>query len=77
MTLADIYAAECNAVRLECLFEEAQNAATRLRLEYLAAVRQVRDLVRAAGESATDEVEQTVAPAGVPPAGRTLFDEGD
>lgn len=49
--IADIYAAEREAVRLEVLYEEAVNTANRLRIEYHAAVRHVRDLVRAAGES--------------------------
>lgn len=50
MTVADIYAAEVEACRLECLYEEAVNTANRLRIEYHAAIRRVRELVRAAGE---------------------------
>ena len=48
--ITDLYAAEREACRLEALVEEAENTLRRLRNEYLAAVRKVRELVRRAGE---------------------------
>lgn len=52
VTLVDLSAAEREACRLECLLEEAENTARRLRNEYAAQVWYVRELVRAMGERA-------------------------
>lgn len=50
VTPADVYAAECECARLECLSQEADNHARRVRLEYHAAVTRLRELARALGE---------------------------
>lgn len=51
--MSDLYAAAAECVRLECLSQEADNHARRLRLEYHAALLRLRDMALAAGESAT------------------------
>jgi hypothetical protein len=56
--MGDIYAAAAECVRLECLSQEADNHARRLRLEYHAAMLRLRDLALAAGESEPAETAE-------------------
>lgn len=65
VTPADVYAAECEAVRLEAMLEEAEGVLRRTRQEFLAQVRYVRDLARALGEQKH---------TGGTDSSRTLFD---
>lgn len=58
VTTADVYAAECECARLECLSQEADNHARRLRVEYHTAVLHLRELARALGEKTAEAVPE-------------------